>query len=245
MTGSIPPPPERTIADLSKDVAKLKRELDDLERARAALDVEYRRAKHGLAAKVEEDVAFIRDARREVEQITSILHGTELFGRYAEDADHHLRIANRWRYGAVATLLLAPCVAGALALADKLKVATGISVMSCLIGLFLYASIESHNHRRREFDRRRIALRVSAIESFTKQRREGGDPAARKTAEDLLDEFVRMHFIFPELDSNDITQLTPRTGPFGAKERSSQSRSQSPPAVPAIRRRRNRPAAPE
>jgi hypothetical protein len=235
------PRPESVVADLTTELAKLKREIDDLEKARASLEVEYRRAKHSLAAKVEEDVAFVRDARREVEQITSILHGTELFGRYAEDADHHLKIANRWRYGAVGTLLLAPCIAAGLALADKLEVKTSLSVMSCLVALFLYASIESHNHRRREFDRRRIALRVSAIESFTKQRREGGDAAARRTAEDLLDEFVRMHFIAPELDSNDIAQLTPRTGLFRAGERPAQAQSRTAsPARPRIRTNQRR-----
>jgi hypothetical protein len=57
-----------------------------------------------------------------------------------------------------------------------------------------------------------IALRVSAIESFTKQRCEGRDPAAKKTVENLLDLLVRRHFIEPHLDSNDLTQLTPRTG---------------------------------
>jgi hypothetical protein len=222
------------IAGLAISLSKLRSEIADLERVRAELDVDYRRAKNNLTAKVKEDVAFIRDARREVEQITSILQGTELFGRYAEDADHHFRIANTWRYGAVATLLLSPCIVAALALAGKLEVTTGASVMTFLIALFLYASIESHNHRRREFDRRRIALRVSAIESFTKQRREGADLAARNKAEDLLDEFVRMHFIAPELDSNDMSQLTPRSGLFRARERSPQARS----ATASPRRRR-------
>jgi hypothetical protein len=223
-------------ASLDARLSRLKREITDLERLRAELEVDYRRAKHNLTAKVREDVAFIRDARREVEQITSILHGTELFGRYAEDADHHLRIANGWRYGAVATLLVSPCIAAGLALAGKLRPTTAAAVLTSLLALFLYASIESHNHRRREFDRRRIALRVSAIESFTKQRRESDDPAARKTAEDLLDEFVRMHFIAPELDSNDITQLTPRSGLFQARERATPPKQ---PARPTTRRRRS------
>ncbi|MEU4293076.1 hypothetical protein AB0E63_33045 [Kribbella sp. NPDC026596] len=227
MSSDASPQPHRVAEGLTTKLSKLRKEIADLERIRAELEVDYRRAKHNLTAKVEEDVAFIRDARREVEQITSILHGTELFGRYAEDADHHLKIANRWRYGAVGTLLAASCLAASLALAGKLEVTTSVSVMSFLIALFLYASIESHNHRRREFDRRRIALRVSAIESFTKQRREGGDLAARKRAEDLLDEFVRMHFIAPELDSNDITQLTPGTGLFRTRERSPQPRSRT------------------
>lgn len=39
---------------------------------------------------------------------------------------------------------------------------------------FIYASMESHNHRRREFDRRRVSPQVSAIEAFTKQRRDAG-----------------------------------------------------------------------
>jgi hypothetical protein len=79
-----------------------------------------------------------------------------------------------------------------------------------MLTLFIYASVESHNHRRREFDRRRIALRVSAIEAFTKQRRDAGRAGDRKVAEELMDEVVRKHFIQPDLDSNDMSYLGPR-----------------------------------
>jgi hypothetical protein len=212
-----------TPTKLTRQLSTLQNLADDLDQQIGRLRVEYERAGRNLAAQVNEDVVSIHEAWLEVERITTILRGTELFGRYAEDADHHLNIANRWRRAAVAILLLAPCVAASLALAAGLVFASNALVMSFFAALFVYASIESHNHRRREFDRRRIALRVSAIESFTKQRREGGDPEARKTAEDLLDEFVRRHFIEPELDSNDIAHLTPRTGFLRARERASTS----------------------
>ncbi|MDX8141484.1 hypothetical protein SK854_05130 [Lentzea sp. BCCO 10_0061] len=61
-----------------------------------------------------------------------------------------------------------------------------------------------------EFDRRRSSLRVSAIEAFAKQRRDAGRVGDRKIAEELMDEFVRKHFIQPDLDSNDMSYLGPR-----------------------------------
>jgi hypothetical protein len=212
-------PPVTATAELAHQLTALQNVVDDIEQQIGNLRLEYERAGRSLSSRVNDDVVNIHEAWLEVERITNVLRGTELFGRYAEDADHHLRIANRWRRAAVATLLLAPCIAASLALVAKLDFAANALAMSFIAALFAYMSIESHNHRRREFDRRRIALRVSAIESFTKQRRDGGEPEARKTAEDLLDLFVRRHFIEPELDSNDIAHLSPRTGIFKAKER--------------------------
>jgi hypothetical protein len=212
-------PSASATAKLADQLTALQGAVDDIEQQIGGLRLEYERAGRSLSSRVNDDVVHIHEAWLEVERITNVLRGTELFGRYAEDADHHLRIADRWRRAAVAILLLAPCVAASLALVAKLELATNALAMSFIAALFAYMSIESHNHRRREFDRRRIALRVSAIESFTKQRRDGGELEARKTAEDLLDLFVRRHFIEPELDSNDIAHLTPRTGLLRAKER--------------------------
>jgi len=205
------------IAQLHEELSALvqshgtvKKRLEELNKVAASLDLAYREAGHDLSKNVIDDLAFIRGARREAAKITTILRGTELFGRYAQDADHHYRVANRWRLGAVIVALAYPFMALFLIKVLDLN-ATGVaSVMASALLLFFYASVESFNHRRREFDRRRIALRVSAIEAFTKSRREGGDSSSRKTAEALLDEFVRKHFIQPELDSNDMTYPGPR-----------------------------------
>ncbi|SMC85661.1 hypothetical protein [Lentzea albidocapillata] len=186
-----------------EDIEKLGEEL-------AALRLHYRQAGHNLATQVAEDLSFVREAREEVERITTILRGTELFGRYAQDADHHARVANRWRAAAVFVLLLSPLF---LVLIEKLAAISGVALavtFAPMFTLFIYASVESHNHRRREFDRRRISLRVSAIEAFTKQRRDAGRAGDRKIAEELMDEFVRKHFIQPDLDSNDMSYLGPR-----------------------------------
>ena len=51
---------------------------------------------------------------------------------------------------------------------------------------------------------------MSTIEAFTKQWRDAGRAGDRKVAEELMDEFVRQHFIQPELDSNDMSYLGPR-----------------------------------
>lgn len=121
-----------------------------------------------------------------------------------------LTVANHWRTGAILVLLSMPVVAVVLTtLAGLANIPTAIA-LAPMLALFVHASVDSHNHRRREFDRRRISLRMSAIEAFTKQRRESGEPGDRKTAEELMDEFVRKHFIEPDLDSNDMSYVGPR-----------------------------------
>lgn len=201
-------------AELAATISTLRKQVDELRSEIDALQIEYLQAANHLLTKVADDVRSIREARIQAEQITSILQGTELFGRYAQDADHHLKIADRWRRGAVGILVLAPVGEVVLALATSLDTWATTAAMVPILVLFLYASIESHNHRRREFDRRRIALRVFAIEAFRQQRRESGNARDRKTAEELLDDFIKKHFINPELDSNEMAHLTPRTGPF-------------------------------
>lgn len=194
-------------------VATLGKRVEELRGQVAALRLEYRQAGNNLATTVADDLTVIREAREEAQRITTILRGTELFGRYAQDADHHLRVADHWRVGAVVVLLLMPVVAVLLAVLTSLGTVPLTIALTPLFALFVYASVESHNHRRREFDRRRIALRVSAIEAFTQQRRESGQEVDRRTADKLMDEFVRKHFIQPDLDSNDMAYLSPRRGP--------------------------------
>lgn len=193
----------RLLSTLERRTEKLGARLD-------ALEFEYRQAGQNLPARAAQDVVAIREAREEAERITTILRGTELFGRYAQDADHHLRVANRWRTSAVLVLLTMPVVALLVSSLAAVGAATTAIALSPMLVLFAYASVESHNHRRREFDRRRISLRVSAIEAFTKQRRENGKPGDRRIAEDLMDDFVRKHFIEPDLDSNDMSYVGPR-----------------------------------
>lgn len=188
----------------------LQKQAEDLETQIGALQLEYRRAGNNLNAQVAADLAYIHEAREEAKQITTILQGTALFGRYAQDADHHFKIANRWRAAAVAILIASPPAVAILAkVADLSGIELASSIAPVLV-LFIYASVESHNHRRREFDRRRIALRVSAIEAFSNQRRRAGEAADQKAADKLLDEFVRKHFIEPDLDANDMTYIGPR-----------------------------------
>ncbi len=193
----------RLLTTIERRVGKLSSQLD-------ALEFEYRQAGQNLNTTAAQDVKAIREAREEAERITTILRGTELFGRYAQDADHHFRVANRWRTSAVLVLMSMPLIAVLLSTVAALGNVTAAIALAPMLALFVYASVESHNHRRREFDRRRISLRVSAIEAFTKQRRENGKPGDRKTAEDLMDDFVRKHFIEPDLDSNDMSYVGPR-----------------------------------
>ncbi|GAB2864378.1 hypothetical protein [Lentzea nigeriaca] len=208
-----------TAEEQARLVATLAKRVEELRGQVAALQLEYRQAGNNLATTVADDLTVIREAREESQRITTILRGTELFGRYAQDADHHLKVANHWRAAAVVVLLLMPVVAVVLAVFVPLGAVPLTIALTPLLTLFIYASVESHNHRRREFDRRRIALRMSAIEAFTHQRRESGQESDRRTAEKLMDEFVRKHFIQPDLDSNDMSYLGPRRGPVTVRGR--------------------------
>jgi hypothetical protein len=191
----------RSVHTLQKEVENLRRQVD-------LLRLEYRRAGSDLPSRVAADVASIKEAREEATRIATFLQGTELFGRYAQDAAFHRRIANRWRITAVIILVLASLGAVGISKYLPLSEAALATTLTPAFGLFVYASLESHNHRRREFDRRRIALRVSAIEAYTKQRRETGSREEKREAESLLNEFIRKHFINPDLDSNDMTYST-------------------------------------
>lgn len=201
-------------AEVTATLSTLRKHVADMQSTIAALQIEYRRAESHLPTQVADDVRRIKEARVEVDRITTILQGTELFGRYAQDADHHLGIANRWRRGAVGILALAPALELFLALVTDLAAWAVTATMVPVLLLFLYASVESHNHRRREFDRRRIALRVFAVEAFRQQRRDSGNARDRKAAEELLDQFIERHFINPDLDSNAMAHLAPRAGFF-------------------------------
>ncbi|MGE5828588.1 MAG: hypothetical protein ACM30G_09540 [Micromonosporaceae bacterium] len=203
-------PEEQKPHELAATLKTLDQQVKEVHGQVDSLKLAYRQAGNNLVATVADDVAMIQEARAEVRRITTILQGTELFGRYAQDADHHRRIADKWRLGAVAILLLAPIVVVYLATVAELGNAALATAMLPILALFVYASVESYNHRRREFDRRRISLRVSAIEAFTKRRREGADAAERLAAELLLNEFIRLHFIRPDLDSNDMSYMGPR-----------------------------------
>lgn len=194
-------PDARSVRTLQKEVDELRRQID-------VLKLEYRRAASDLPGRVAADIASIKEAREEATRIATFLQGTELFGRYAQDASHHSRIANRWRVAAVLILAAASVAAVAVAKFFDLSDTALVTSLTPVLGLFVYASLESHNHRRREFDRRRIALRVSAIEAYTKQRRETGTREEKTEAESLLSEFIRKHFINPELDSNDMAYPT-------------------------------------
>ncbi|GAB3849336.1 hypothetical protein ACFPIJ_36445 [Dactylosporangium cerinum] len=194
-------PDNRTVRTLQKEVEELRRQVD-------VLKLEYRRAASDLPGKVAADLASIKEAREEATRIATFLQGTELFGRYAQDANRHSRIADRWRITAVAILIIASIGAVAISKYLSLSETALVTTLTPALGLFVYASLESHNHRRREFDRRRIALRVSAIEAYTKQRRETGNSDEKREAESLLGEFIRKHFINPELDSNDMAYPT-------------------------------------
>lgn len=66
-----------------------------------------------------------------------------------------------------------------------------------LVLLFTYASFESSNHRSREQDRRRIYLRMAAIETYTQ--RSNITDAERLALDGLFTKFIERHFIEPIL----------------------------------------------
>ena len=212
MTSQAAQPLSNDIVMLTDLVYSLRSRVDELGRNVENLEYMYREAGTNLRLVVADDVEHIKNAKIEVSKIAEVLRGVELFGRYAHDADNHAAIANRWRRAAVGVLVISPAVVVATSAIFKQPASVIALALGPILALFIYCSVESYNHRRREFDRRRIALRVSAIESFTKARRDGAEEKSRRVAEELLDDFVRMHFIEPSLDSNDMDYIAPRTG---------------------------------
>ena len=192
--------------------------LSGLEDQYRDLQLRYRHAGGYLKSEVHADIEYIQSVRAEAEQILDILQGGTLFGRYSLDADENQRAANRWRRISVTSLIASAAAVASLSILTEISV-TALSL--CLVpavGLFFFTSLESQNHRRREFDRRRIALRMAAIESYLQQRR-SSESDDRDWS--VLDDFIREHFIEPALDSNDVSYLGPRSGVFGLFHRRS------------------------
>jgi hypothetical protein len=52
---------------------------------------------------------------------------------------------------------------------------------------------------------------MAAIETYMQQKKDAGHS---EEAWEIIDEFIREHFIAPTLDSNDISYIGPRTGIF-------------------------------
>lgn len=201
MTSPTDDDPNATVDRLEAEIADLKDSIGDL-------TVLYQRAGGRLRTIVEDDVLAIGSAKEESERLLTVIRGGALFGRYQSDADHHMRQANRWRIAATMVLMLVPI--GLLAAIKFLSVSDTqlLVIATTAVAIFLYFSIESHNHRRREFDRRRISLRMAAIESFLTQRL--ADETTRVQAQGVMDEFIKKHFIEPELDDNSLAYLSPR-----------------------------------
>jgi hypothetical protein len=167
---------------------------------------EYRREVIDFTSSSAEDLNSIHELRLQAEQLVDLLQGGTLFGRYARDAKAHKHSANRWRGFAVAILLATVALETGLALTAS-SVSIGPVQLAApavpLLLLFAYASVESNNHRRSELDRRRIYLRMAAIESYTQRR--DADGVSAEEMEGVLKRFIEQHFIAPDLDPNDVT----------------------------------------
>jgi hypothetical protein len=201
-------------------LATLETKLKHLEDQYRSLTIRYERAGANIKTEAHSHMAYIQYVRQEAEQVLELIRGGALFGRYSADADEHKRIADSWRRAAVAALLVTLAGIVALAIIWNLPTATLAVCMVPAAGLFFYASLESHNHRRREFDRRRIALRMSAIESYMQNRQAKLNDESKVWS--VLDDFIAKHFIAPDLDSNDMSYLGPRDSIFALFQRKSQ-----------------------
>jgi hypothetical protein len=187
---------------LRVDHQELQRDLDELR-------LVYERAGGEVRGQSEDHVKDIHDLRSEAELLVNSLRESSLFGRYAQDADEQGRIASRWRGFAIlfllgAAVLEAYLVAGPPGLSG---VTAAVPIFPVVL-LFLYASVESRNHRRVEAHRRRIYLRMAAIETYTKRKENG---AGRKQLQEILERFIERHFVEPDLDPVRVDDI-PRTG---------------------------------
>jgi hypothetical protein len=184
------------LTDVRAQITEMRGDLSDLE-------LSYRLAGGDLKNLATRDAEDIERLRDEAQRLVVLLRGGALFGRYAADADRHRRTANLWRWGAVAVLLTATALlVGLPLLISDISWAQTFASVAPLVLLFTYASSESSNHRQRELDRRRIYLRMAAIESYIDGRRD--------EAKALLDLFIRKHFIEPDLDANELTVVGAR-----------------------------------
>lgn len=200
------------IDDLGQKLSKLSTELRtaqvDARNLRDQVDMLaalYRRAGAEVRTRAASDVRRIEDSRIEAERIVQSLRGSSLFGRYAADARTHQNAANRWRASAVCVLIFTTSLeiflaVGPLAIAGWPLAAP---VFPMLL-LFAYASAESRNHRRVELNRRRIYLRMAAIESYT-QSTPGG--VVLGDLGDIMHRFIEKHFIEPDLDATDVESV--------------------------------------
>ena len=208
----IPPNPTE-VAHMLRD---LRDRIDQLGKQLRGLENEYRDAGGRLKNRAADDTEYIHQLKDEAERLITLLRGGSLFGRYEKDAERHRRIADRWRLFAVLILLASAALAAGLAIVvPSLGWVQAAALVAPMVLLFTYASMESSNHRWREFDRRRIYLRMAAIESYIRPGRDGHE---NQRSEKLLDDFIRRHFLDPHLDPNDTNYVSARgMGPFGAR----------------------------
>lgn len=181
------------------------------------LKVLYQRAGGTVRVRARSDINEIESLRREAESIVTSLRESSLFGRYAQDAESQGRIADRWRRTAVAFLAGAVIlelylVIGPPNLSGPVLAAPALPALL----LFGYASVESRNHRRAEVNRRRIYLRMAAIESYIERAGADGDVRFEK----LLHDFINMHFIKPNLDPTTVERPAGIGGFAGFRGRS-------------------------
>jgi len=187
-----------TLESLNAELAGLKRQIDGLRD-------EYESAGAYVRDRATSDVEFIHELRDEANNLLQLVRGRTLFGRYADDAAMHRRQANRWRRHSVVILVAAVGLETGLVLTQTAPTWITLVLPALPLALlFTYTSVESQNHRRAEFDRQRIFLRMAAIESYTTT---DISSRARKKLGGLLNKFIERHFIEPELDSNDLSAV--------------------------------------
>jgi hypothetical protein len=207
------PPDPTAVAGMLRD---LRAGVDQLRKQLRGLEDAYRDAGGDLKNRAAADTEYIHQLKDEAERLITLLRGGSLFGRYEKDAERHRRVADRWRFFAVSILLASAALAVGLAsFVPSLGWVQIAAPITPLLLLFTYASMESSNHRWREFDRRRIYLRMAAIESYIRPGRDGEE---NQRSEKLLDDFIRRHFLAPDLDPNDTNYVLARgMGPFRAR----------------------------
>jgi hypothetical protein len=203
--------------ELTVALETLRRQLDDLRE-------EYGAAGAYVRERTTADVEFIHELREEADNLLQLVRGRTLFGRYADDAAMHRKQANRWRRYSVFVLVAAVCLESWLVASERSPSLLTLTLPALPLALlFTYTSVESQNHRRAEFDRQRIFLRMAAIESYTMT---DISSRARKKLGGLLNKFIERHFIEPELDSNDLNAVL--AGGLGAWSARLRGRFQRP-----------------
>lgn len=181
--------------------------VDDLRKKVDGLEAEYETASGDVHSRAASDLNYLHQARQEAERLLTVIRGGSLFGRYHADADEHARAADRWRRLSLLVLLLWVASTGYLLYLQVISTAVAGLLIVPFLTLFFYCSLESNGHRRREANRRRIALRMAAVEAYMAQRL--SDASTQVDAMKVMDEFIRQHFILPELDQTDVPYLGP------------------------------------